>query len=261
MGGAMHCPFCDYDNPFGATACGFCAAILPDENAEISKARDSILDTAAGKQIRCSYCWKLNPATNAVCGECGMPLAYVPHPDKKGKHRRLQKRGEVWNPVPEGMVRCLGCWHDNPEGSVLCEKCGIQLMKPSEMPDYESIKAQQYALPKPNIVLRGLGKAAAPLSSDFYVCEPTDPSEEDEGLLEFLAGELSKPKLTEEERRKIEQSKNRSEINHATPGMLRCRNCWHDNPTDATLCEECGARLQPDRPTPKTRKKHWPGDP
>jgi len=50
----MHCPFCDYDNPSGATACGFCAAILPDENAEISKARDSILDTAAGKQIRCS---------------------------------------------------------------------------------------------------------------------------------------------------------------------------------------------------------------
>ena len=163
----MHCPFCDYDNPSGATACGFCAAILPDENAETSKARDSILDTAAGKQIRCSYCWKLNPATNAVCGECGMPLAYVPHPDKKGKHRRLHKRGEVWNPVPEGMVRCLGCWHDNPEGSVLCEKCGIQLMKPSETPDYESIKAQQYALPKPNIVLRGLGRRRHRLARTF----------------------------------------------------------------------------------------------
>ena len=29
----MNCPICDYDNPSGATACGFCAAVLPDENA------------------------------------------------------------------------------------------------------------------------------------------------------------------------------------------------------------------------------------
>ena len=132
----MKCPFCDFENPPGVTACGFCGAFLPSEEAETTKGDESILDRSAGRQIRCSYCWKINSATNEVCEECGMPLAYVPHPEQEGRSRKLLTRGQVWNPVPEGMVRCLGCWHDNPEGTILCEKCGVKLMKPAETPDY-----------------------------------------------------------------------------------------------------------------------------
>ena len=72
----MKCPFCDFENPPGVTACGFCGAFLPSEEAETTKGDESILDRSAGRQIRCSYCWKINPATNEVCEECGMPLAY-----------------------------------------------------------------------------------------------------------------------------------------------------------------------------------------
>ena len=138
----MKCPFCDFENPSGVTACGFCGAFLPSEEAETTKGDESILDRSAGRQIRCSYCWKINSATNEVCEECGMPLAYVPHPEQEGRSRKLLTRGQVWNPVPEGMVRCLGCWHDNPEGTILCEKCGVKLMKPAETPDYFLIKSQ-----------------------------------------------------------------------------------------------------------------------
>ena len=253
MGEAMNCPICDYENAEGATKCAFCSAFLPDENFGLVK----------------------------------------PRGDKKGKRKKRPKRREVWTPVPEGIVRCLGCWHDNPEGTTLCEKCGVKLMKPLEAPDYEMIKQQQKK-PLPKGILRRVldvripgvyvdstnewpptprtleeyweSEDAGEKKSDKLLSwltrpEPEEPITLSELLLGVKLEREEKRKEREEEQKRIEQSKNRSKINRATPGMLRCRNCWHDNPTDATLCEECGARLQPDRPTPKTRKKHWPGDP
>ena len=246
----MKCPFCDFENPPGVTACGFCGAFLPSEEAETTKGDESILDRSAGRQIRCSYCWKINPATNEVCEECGMPLAYVPHPEQEGRSRKLLTRGQVWNPVPEGMVRCLGCWHDNPEGTILCEKCGVKLMKPAETPDYFLIKSQP-------------SRPVVGYSARDYRDEQAQAIGETLSIMANAARLDAREKqlAKEAERDKIERSKKKGSVNYAEPGKIRCRNCWHDNPTDATLCEECGARLQPDRPSPKTRKKHWPGDP
>jgi len=233
----MKCPFCDFENPPGVTACGFCGAFLPSEEAETTKGDESILDRSAGRQIRCSYCWKINPATNEVCEECGMPLAYVPHPEQEGRSRKLLTRGQVWNPVPEGMVRCLGCWHDNPEGTILCEKCGVKLMKPAESPDYHLIKSQ----PSRPVV----GFSARDYRSQSQVEQAQAIGETLSIMAKAARLDAREKQLAKDaERDKIERSKKKGSVNYAEPGKIRCRNCWYDNPVDAVICTECGSRLQ-----------------
>ena len=234
----MRCPICDFENPMHSTTCARCGSFLPEETAETSKHRDSILDTAADERIRCSYCWKLNSLGASLCEECGMPLAYVPNPDPKRKPRRLKKRGEQWEPVPEGMVRCRSCWYDNPEEASICEKCGSKLVKSSDLPDCDTIRSYRYE--PPNGAWRrfvnhveeascGLRSEPRPKSNDGPIWDIID-----------VVAEKLRP---EEERRKIEESKNRSRINKRPPGTIRCRNCWHDNPEDAEVCGKCGNRL------------------
>lgn len=237
----MKCPFCDFENPPGVTACGFCGAFLPSEEAETTKGDESILDRSAGRQIRCSYCWKINSATNEVCEECGMPLAYVPHPEQEGRSRKLLTRGQVWNPVPEGMVRCLGCWHDNPEGTILCEKCGVKLMKPAEAPDYHLIKSQP-------------SRPVVGYSARDYRDEQAQAIGEALSMMAKAARLDAREKqlAKEAERDKIERSKKRGSVNYAEPGKIRCRNCWYDNPADATACAQCGCKLRRSGGTQKT---------
>ena len=239
----MKCPFCDFENPPGVTACGFCGAFLPSEEAETTKGDESILDRSAGRQIRCSYCWKINPATNEVCEECGMPLAYVPHPEQEGRSRKLLTRGQVWNPVPEGMVRCLGCWHDNPEGTILCEKCGVKLMKPAETPDYHLIKSQP-------------SRPVVGYSSWYYAKdrEQVDLAGDTISMMVKAARlDANEKRIAKDaEREKIERSKKRGSVNYAEPGKIRCRNCGYDNPADATACAQCGCKLRRSGGTQKT---------
>lgn len=237
----MKCPFCDFENPPGVTACGFCGAFLPSEEAETTKGDESILDRSAGRQIRCSYCWKINSATNEVCEECGMPLAYVPHPEQEGRSRKLLTRGQVWNPVPEGMVRCLGCWHDNPEGTILCEKCGVKLMKPTDTPDYFLIKSQPF-------------RPVVGYSARDYRDEQAQAIGEALSMMAKAARLDAREKqlAKDAEREKIERSKKRGSVNYAEPGKIRCRNCWYDNPADATACAQCGCKLRRSGGTQKT---------
>lgn len=233
----MKCPFCDFENPPGVTACGFCGAFLPSEEAETTKGDESILDRSAGRQIRCSYCWRINSATNEVCEECGMPLAYVPHPEQEGRSRKLLTRGQVWDPVPDGMVRCLGCWHDNPEGTILCEKCGVKLMKPTETPDYHLIKSQPS---RPVVGFSALDYRQQSQVEQAQAIGETLSMMAKAARLDAREKQLAK----EAERDKIERSKKKGSVNYAEPGKIRCRNCWHDNPADAVICTECGSRLQ-----------------
>ena len=237
---AMKCPFCDYENQVGAAECVFCGAMLPSEDEVTTAGRESILDHAAEKLVRCSYCWKLNSPENELCDECGMPLAFVPHPEQAGKTRPLRKRGEVWTPIPEGKRRCRACWHDNELDAVLCEKCGCKLLILTEDPDYHMIKSQP----------------SRPVVSDF---ESIKSREETADMIGAAVGSMVKDIFLEArekdlakqaEKEKIERSRKSGSVNYAEPGKIRCRNCWYDNPADATACAQCGCKLRRPRRMP-----------
>lgn len=192
----MRCPKCGTENPAYAVVCEHCGEFLPKEDP-LAKTTEPILDPNAEKRIRCAYCWHSNPAENEFCEVCGMPLGYVPYPEAEGDYTtptredllpKVMPNQTPDNPVPNGMVRCRKCWHDNPEDAFSCEFCGFPLRR--DMPEEEPVEGTPAQAIIPKVV------------------------------------------------------PNRTPNNPVPNGKIRCRSCWHDNPSTATSCESCGVPLQ-----------------
>ena len=161
----MRCTKCGCENPDYAVACERCGAFLPMEEPDSVK-KDSILDPIKEKLILCAYCWGQNRASDELCRYCGMPLSYVPYPEREGEGEEYVEREEQeerekeraiedpfaeektsadeaieemlnepeTNIVPEGMIRCRYCWRDNPDTATYCEYCDKKLHRSKKNP-------------------------------------------------------------------------------------------------------------------------------
>ncbi len=223
----MRCPICDFENPMHSTTCARCGSLLPEETAETSKHRDSILDTAASEKIRCSYCWYLNPSGNDLCEVCGMPLRYVPTGD-----------GEEGGDFPKET------FSESAPGS-------------GETPIGTEDGPVSFGTAVGNVVdaLRG---AAAAWSGSGRKGRLTD-AEKTELERELRRREQrEKREKQEAERMRIEESQKRSTDTAVPSNKIRCRNCWFDNPWGTKVCKNCGTELQKPRPRRRTDSAQGP---
>lgn len=286
----MRCMICDCENPDYAVVCERCGSFLPKMSIEPEKdpdGQESILDPTGTKEIRCSYCWHINPAEAELCEVCGMPLLYVPYPENEGRYADVPTRAHPKpkaGPVPPGMVRCRNCWGDNPEEAIKCEFCG-KLLKgkdDAQYVDYEYIRRLRDStiscvecgtvVPWSTLTCPNCGanpRVGYPQGKPDY----TDTAirrglaEAADALRKAVSLENSEAiRRKAEEAERIRRSQNKSKINHSVPGKKRCRYCWYDNPMTAEACVQCGksfpgAKLnkgnpkQPQPDVPKVEKR------
>ena len=273
----IRCELCGTEHPDYAVVCEHCGAFLPktdltggrtEESSAVppKTVRDeSILDPLGERRVRCSYCWTENWASDTVCTRCGMPLEYVPYPEKEGEYGEIPERGKVPEyvnpdaaPVPEGMIRCRSCWRDNPKDSVRCQFCGKafhaeETRKAIDNADYGGFKRLRDTLIKCVECGALVPWNAATCSRCGYnprAGKPWYVKDEDETgslIAEAIGLALTERKRRENETRleneRIERSRNRSKINYAVAGKIRCRQCWQDNPPGTKVCSGCGSRL------------------
>ena len=90
----MRCTKCGCENPDYAVVCERCGDFLPMEEPDSVK-KDSILDPIKEKLILCAYCWGQNRASDELCRYCGMPLSYVPYPEREGEGEEYVEREEL----------------------------------------------------------------------------------------------------------------------------------------------------------------------
>ncbi|MBR7020015.1 MAG: zinc ribbon domain-containing protein [Lachnospiraceae bacterium] len=274
----MICERCGTGNPDFAAVCEQCGALLPKQEPTTEKKRRSILDPLGRKKIRCSYCWYENRFGRKTCAQCGMPLSYVPYPEREGEGEEYVEQEELaereresaemrsaveeaiaeeldkpeTNPVPEGMIRCRNCWRDNPDTAAFCEYCDQKLDRPRKKPGSGDGE------PAETVVCRVCGRRNDADEKVCYYCGESlyrAPIQEENEYSKLFSGTitafqkahaldlLEEQRKREEEQEKIERSKHRGPVNYAVPGKKRCRSCWYDNPLRAERCEKCGASL------------------
>ena len=123
-----------------------------------------------------------------------------------------KKRSSILDPLGEKRIRCSACWHSNPAGSKTCENCGMPL---SYVPYPEREGADEEFVEREEEERR-----------------KKEAAEKQSTVDREIATELKKP-----------------DTNPVPEGMVRCRNCWRDNPVILTYCQYCDQKL--DRPRKK----------
>lgn len=265
----MICTNCGRENPNYAVVCEQCGAFLPKEDPLAIKKRKSILDPMGEKKIRCSYCWSENKAGDSVCSLCGMPLMYVPYPEREGDYSEVPERPEEPEeiepeeeefvpvvpelenvsapPVPAGMVRCRNCWKDSPKTATTCAFCGLQL-KRSDVSSYDELKRLR--------------------NRTNYLPPGGEPGGQPYGLItETVLAIINSRRMDEKERlltireeqNMIAQSQERGANTYSSYKRNVCRSCWYDNPFDVEVCQWCGAALSKPRKVMKGRPGRIPG--
>ncbi len=122
------CPNCSTRNPGPQKTCLNCGAPQP-ENVSFSLSAEAewvtdekeIQAAAVGPDIHCPYCGARNPATAAVCSQCGGELA-------EGKQREAGR--ELKRPSGPKSVTCTNCGTENLAAQVNCTECGAPLPRP-----------------------------------------------------------------------------------------------------------------------------------
>ncbi|MCJ7434015.1 MAG: zinc ribbon domain-containing protein [Anaerolineales bacterium] len=120
------CPNCNTRNPGLTKTCETCGAPQP-ENVKFEQPAEQkfIIDekdlqaAKSGADIHCGFCGTRNPATAAVCSQCGGDL-------KEGKARQA---GREMGPPPAApkVVTCTKCGSENPGSKRVCSQCGAPL--------------------------------------------------------------------------------------------------------------------------------------
>ena len=118
-----------------------------------------------------------------------------------------KRKSSILAPLGEKRIRCSYCWYSNPAGSEKCERCGMEL---SYVPYPEREGADEEFVERDEEERR----KAAEKQSEVDLA---------------ITAELEKP-----------------DTNPVPEGMIRCRNCWRDNPVTVSYCQYCDQKL--DRP-------------
>jgi hypothetical protein len=122
------CPKCGSRNPATEIACISCGAAQPqdvqfDQAQGQQVTQDETLKKAAeaGADIHCAFCGTRNPATAAVCAQCGADL-------KSGTRREAGRVVGAYQAAPVKQVACTHCGTMNPETALKCAGCGASLV-------------------------------------------------------------------------------------------------------------------------------------
>lgn len=121
------CPKCGTRNPGPEKTCVSCGAPQPD-NVQFEAAQGQQLSqdeslkkiAEAGPDIHCPFCGTRNPATAAVCSQCGGEL-------KEGARREAGKVIGAYAAKPVQQIACPNCGTMNPETALKCSSCGAAL--------------------------------------------------------------------------------------------------------------------------------------
>jgi len=199
--------------------------------------------------MRCAICDYENPEYAVVCEHCGCFLAKDKLPPEK-------RRSSILDPLGEKRIRCAYCWHSNPAGVEKCERCGMTLshVPYPEREGYgeEFVEREGAEHETGERVYSERGEAG----------DAARHVEENRGYPERGEENRGYPERGEENRGIEETSEKPSEVDRAITaelekpdtnpvpeGMIRCRNCWRDNPIIQTYCQYCDQKL--DRPKRK----------
>ncbi len=148
------CPKCGSRNPATEIACVSCGAAQPqDVQFEQAQGQQATQDEAlkkiaeAGADIHCAFCGTRNPATAAVCAQCGADL-------KPGTRREAGRVVGAYQAAPVQQIACAHCGAMNPETALKCAGCGASLKAalPAAAPASK-------APPKTNMLGIGIGVA------------------------------------------------------------------------------------------------------
>jgi ribosomal protein L32 len=156
------CPNCGTRNKGSVKTCENCGAPQPenvqfDLPAEQKFVTDegAIKAAQAGADIHCGFCGTRNPATAAVCSQCGADL-------KEGKARAAGRVVQPAQAAPK-VVICKNCGTENPSANTVCSKCGAPLPRavPEKPVPVQVPKGPAVVTPKkPNwLLLGGIGAA------------------------------------------------------------------------------------------------------
>ncbi len=127
------CPNCNSRNPGGIKTCQNCGAPQP-ENVQFEQPagskfvsdEKSLGAARSGPDIHCGFCGTRNPATAAVCSQCGGDL-------KEGIRRQAGRLMASPRPGP-GSITCKNCGTKNPGLNKACSNCGAPLPGVSTTP-------------------------------------------------------------------------------------------------------------------------------
>jgi ribosomal protein L40E len=128
------CPKCGVRNPGTEKSCTGCGAPQPQEvKFEQTEGQQASQDEAlkeiaeAGPDIHCSFCGTRNPASAAICLQCGADL-------KEGTRRETGKVVGAYQARPVKQVACSNCGAMNPETTLRCTQCGAPMARQPQMP-------------------------------------------------------------------------------------------------------------------------------
>lgn len=119
------CLNCNSRNPGPKKTCESCGAPQPENVQFYAPAEAKVIQdenvakaAGAGADIHCGFCGTRNPATAAVCAQCGGDL-------KEGKARQAGR--EMQREAAGLDVKCTNCGEVNPSTRTMCAKCGAPL--------------------------------------------------------------------------------------------------------------------------------------
>jgi DNA-directed RNA polymerase subunit RPC12/RpoP len=123
------CPKCGGRNPGTEKTCTSCGAPQPQdlqfeqtEGQQISQDEALKEIAEAGPDIHCAFCGTRNPASAAVCLQCGADL-------KEGARRQAGKVVGAYKTGPAKEVACPTCGTMNPETALRCAQCGASMAR------------------------------------------------------------------------------------------------------------------------------------
>jgi hypothetical protein len=136
-----------------------------------------------GPDIHCSFCGTRNPASAAVCSQCGADL-------KQGVRREAGKVVGAYKSGPAKQVACPNCGTMNPETTLRCTACGASMARQPQPP-----AAPQAAKPaaRPNWVMFAIIGVIAicVLAGAFFLISRLTAREEFTGVVQDVAWQTS----------------------------------------------------------------------
>jgi ribosomal protein L40E len=121
------CPQCGTRNKGSQRVCTGCGAAQPTKVAFQQPVQQTLVEdeqkieqAQAGADIHCAYCGARNPASAAVCVNCGADLT-------QGAVRQAGQVVGAFKEETEKEVLCPACGAANPASNLRCAQCGVAL--------------------------------------------------------------------------------------------------------------------------------------
>ncbi|MCE1253715.1 MAG: zinc ribbon domain-containing protein, partial [Anaerolineae bacterium] len=127
------CPNCGGKNPGPQKTCSTCGSPQPENVQFQAPEKEELVDSnesekaKSGADIHCPYCGTRNPASAAICSQCGGDL-------KGGAARAAGQVIGAFQTKTSTEVKCPACGSANPASAIRCQNCGAPLASSATPP-------------------------------------------------------------------------------------------------------------------------------